>query len=527
MTRRMTSLLALGVLLAGSLAVRAEVPRLVQRTYPVADLIIPLDNYGPSSPSAFSTTPARAPAAPTTQDQLMRLIFNSVAPESWAEVGGRATMDYFPLGMALVINQTVAVHEQIAALLDSLRQNLDKEVTVEVRAVSVGEKMARHLRQEYGIDCTRCQKADDTTEAPQVTILKDDVELFKLMECFQGDRQTNVMQAPKLTLFNGQYANCQIKDYQWFVTNVEVVEHAGQVVFVPQNQPVGLGWDMGVQPVIGGDGKSVRVRVTVNYTNLASAAVPLFPVTKFITPVVEGGAQGQPIPFTQFVQQPTVSTWKLDQALNIPITGTALLSGWQMDVEMPWDGPAVLEHIPFVNDLCRKLLTRREKQYMLLLVTPRVMEPQTAQEAALRAVAPQPFAAAPSGPGGYSLVEAPPAPLPQVSAAPAYVPTVAPAPAAAMAPGAWTRTYVPAPAGCAPLPAPLPEMAVMPVSFQAPVAEPTESDFLKGVKREVADLLVQKYHQACRQGRTADAKTLAEQALFLDPACFSVAPARR
>ena len=36
----------------------------------------------------------------------------------------------------------------------------------------------------------------------------------------------------------------------------------------------------------------------------------------------------------------------------------------------------------------------------------------------------------------------------------------------------------------------------------------TESDFLKGVQRDVAGLLVRKYHQACQQGRTADAKKL-------------------
>ncbi|OAI47949.1 hypothetical protein AYO44_08435 [Planctomycetaceae bacterium SCGC AG-212-F19] len=456
----------------------------MQRTYPVAHLIIPVDNYFTQPGSPLPPIKEEKPQPPATcEDKLIKLILNTVAPDSWAENGGHGTMDYFPLGMALVVNQTAAVHEQIAALLDSLRRNLDKEVGVELRVVSIGEKMARQLREEFGIDCTRCKKTDDTAETPQVTMLND-IELFKLFECFQGDRQTNVMQAPKLTLFNGQASSCQILDYQWFVTNVEVVENAGQAVFVPQNLPIALGWDMGVQPVISGDGKAVRVNVNVKYTNLVSANVPLFPVTKFITPVFEGGAQGVPVPFTQFIQQPNVSTWKVNQAVNVPTNGTALLSGWKMEVEKEWDGPPVLEHIPFVNTLFRQMMTLREPRYMLLMVTPRIVETtETIQAAA-----------------------------PPVPPAPVVVPTPCVAESVAAA------------APCAPAP---PELAVMPTPFQAPVASPTESDFLKDVKRDVAGLLVQKYREACRHGRTEDAKTLAEEALRLDPACFSTVPMLR
>ncbi len=52
------------------------------------------------------------------------------------------------------------------------------------------------------------------------------------------------------------------------------------------------------------DRRFVRMNIAPTLSNLASAVVPLFPVTTLITPVFEGGAQGQPIPFTQFVQQP-------------------------------------------------------------------------------------------------------------------------------------------------------------------------------------------------------------------------------
>ena len=61
------------------------------------------------------------------------------------------------------------------------------------------------------------------------------------MEAAQGDRRTNVMQAPKLTLFNGQTATINVSDQQFFVTNVNVVGFGGQIVFVPQNNAVPAG----------------------------------------------------------------------------------------------------------------------------------------------------------------------------------------------------------------------------------------------------------------------------------------------
>jgi hypothetical protein len=42
-------------------------------------------------------------------------------------MGGEGTIDYFPLGNALVVNQTAAVHEQIAELLAALQRTVDNK----------------------------------------------------------------------------------------------------------------------------------------------------------------------------------------------------------------------------------------------------------------------------------------------------------------------------------------------------------------------------------------------------------------
>src|SRR5439155_2291861 len=111
--------------------------KLVQKTYSVADLVIPVSgmttgcggcntskacvtgltpagtfNHDWNIPvTADGTGPAvftcRTECPPkTTEESLIQTIIHTVSPQSWSAVGGAGTIDYFPLGYALVINQT-------------------------------------------------------------------------------------------------------------------------------------------------------------------------------------------------------------------------------------------------------------------------------------------------------------------------------------------------------------------------------------------------------------------------------------
>src|SRR5262249_30786865 len=134
-------------------------------TYPVADLVIPVENFGevrgaqsaaaaaaqqqgngyaptpvvgingmmssapigtplgggstmtnrqpPPGVSPSGTTTTRRGPNNTTEEQLIQLITNTIAPKTWSGMGGPGTIDYFPLTMSLVINQTPDIQEQI------------------------------------------------------------------------------------------------------------------------------------------------------------------------------------------------------------------------------------------------------------------------------------------------------------------------------------------------------------------------------------------------------------------------------
>jgi type II secretory pathway component GspD/PulD (secretin) len=153
-----------------------------------------------------------------------------------------------------------------------------------------------------------------------------------------------------------------------------VVGFGGQMVFVPQNNPFPLGVEMTLQAVVSADRRFVRMNINQRLANLASANVPLFPVTTFITPVFEGGAQGQPIPFTQFIQQPQLSLISIQTTVSVPDGGTVIIGGLKTLSEGRNEfGPPVLSKLPYVNRLFRNSGFGREAQSLLMMVTPRVI----------------------------------------------------------------------------------------------------------------------------------------------------------
>lgn len=59
---------------------------------------------------------------PVAARELIDLIQNTVAPDTWAVHGGQGTISYWRPGMALVIRQTGEVHHQVGGALGQLRR---------------------------------------------------------------------------------------------------------------------------------------------------------------------------------------------------------------------------------------------------------------------------------------------------------------------------------------------------------------------------------------------------------------------
>ncbi len=390
-----------------------------------------------------------ASAGVTREEQLMKLIRSLVHPNSWdGAAGGNGKIEYFDIGHALVVNQTANVIQEIDDLLRSLRQLQDLAVAVEIRIISLSETWFERMGVDFHMNVkthnTRFEPGLTTNQfrpepyindinsrgatvglTPAGTFTPDldvplratsfnyaipgfggypnnpganggvslglaflnDIQVFMFMEAAQGDRRVNVMQAPKITLFNGQTANLAVQDTQFVVTNVSVFSVNGQIVFVPQNtllpaQPVqdptgqiGLAnVAISVQAVVSADRRFVRLNLPITMVAQSGATIPLFPFTTFVTPIFEGGSQGQPIPFTQFLQQPAFTTLAVQTTVVCPDGGTVLLGGLKTLGESRNEfGPPFLSKIPYLNRLFKNVGIGRETRHIMIMVTPRII----------------------------------------------------------------------------------------------------------------------------------------------------------
>ncbi len=405
-----------------------------------------LQNYS-VSPLEASATLARSGRA-NHSEHLMRVIQTMVKPNSWDAMGGAGRLQYYDIGGALVINQTADVIADVQALLESLRRLQEVSVSVEVRVMSLSESFFERIGVDFAMNIKTKHRGQfeqslttgqfrpepfinsvDTNNAvvgynptaggytsdlnvPVRTnsfglgvpafggypgpgngglglglAFLNDIQVFLFMEAAAGDRRVSTMQAPKITLFNGQTASIFVGDVSFFTTGLDVINVGGQFVYIPRNTPIPIGSQtplaaqttlpgisIAVQAIVSSDRRFVRLNLTPTLSSLTSATVPLFPVTAFITPVFEGGSQGVPIPFTQFFQQPQITEINVQTTVSCPDGGTVVLGGLKTLSEGRNEfGPPVLSQIPYINRLFRNQGIGRETRHIMIMVTPRII----------------------------------------------------------------------------------------------------------------------------------------------------------
>ena len=374
----------------------------------------------------------------TTEEALIRLITSTIEPQSWSTVGGSGTIEYYPLTMSLVINQTPNIQEQVADLLNNLRRLLDQEVALEVRLISIAEDFYERI----GLDFNLNIKTDRNTAKfePMITsgqykpagyindpyfrnmvggitpagaftsdldipinqnsfnltnpqfgnyfgapggginmglAFLSDIQVFLFMEAAQGDQRTNVMQAPKLTLFNGQTATLNVGDTQFFVMDVGVETLPnGNVTFQPRTQGYFNGIQLTIQAIISADRRTVRLSPNIVMQNLVPGPVNLFPVVVpiFPQPGINQINPADPITFTQLIQQPVIQSIMVQTTVAVPDGGTVLMGGLKRLSEARNEyGTPILSKIPYINRLFRNTGYGRETTSLLMMITPRIV----------------------------------------------------------------------------------------------------------------------------------------------------------
>jgi hypothetical protein len=287
-----------------------------------------------------------------------------------------------PLAVAGLLAAALPALAQTPVPLRLSQINPDAEqVVVELRVVSVSGKDGREAVAEVFRVKEKPAWAETACCAmPTVAkvALLDATQMKAMLEKCQQDRTTTVMQAPKITLFDGQVVPVSIVDPVRFTTGLDVKLVDGNPVMTPKEEKVELGTSFRIAGKLSADRKHVKLDLKYHDKQLASPHVPLHPVTTMVTPVFEGGSQGTPVPFTQFIQSPKFRELSFDTIVAIPDGGTLAVHAGKQTVQVRSEfGPPVLSQIPYLNLLFKNNGIAETEQDVVVLATAKrvVQEP--------------------------------------------------------------------------------------------------------------------------------------------------------
>ncbi len=235
---------------------------------------------------------------------------------------------------------------------------------------------------------------DATAGAQMGFAILSEIEAFFFINAAQGDRRSNVMQAPKVTLFNGQMAMVSDTSQSPFV--VSVVPVVGD--FAAAQQPVIVvlneGTFMTVQAVVSDDRRFVRLTVVPVFSKIGEVNTFQFTGSTTTTTSSEAdGVQDTPNDNTKkaasnstsssgtTVQLPTYSFITVTTTVSVPDGGTVLLGGIKRLSEGRNEfGVPMLNKLPYVSRLFKNVGIGRETQSLMMMVTPRIIIQEEEEE---------------------------------------------------------------------------------------------------------------------------------------------------
>lgn len=356
--------------------------------------------------------------------QLMNLIQQTVDPDLWES--GDATMQAYPGNLSLVISAPQETHEEIQALLEALRALQNVQVTIEVRFITLGDNFFERIGVDFDFridDNVTTLPTDDGGPSVTVGLNRDgtptadldlaftqdsfgaavpqiggfspdsaaqfgfailsDIEMFFFLEAAQGDSRTNVLQAPKVTLYDGQFATISDQTQRPFVVGLVPVVGDFAVAQQPIVVVLNEGTQLNVQAVVSPDKQFVRLTLLPNFSRIGEVRTFTFEGRRTSnTGTVVRDADGNIIDREDeedvvegtTVQQPELAFTSVTTSVNVPDGGTILLGGIKRLRENRIErGVPMLSKIPYINRLFKNVGIGRETNTFMMTVTPRIL----------------------------------------------------------------------------------------------------------------------------------------------------------
>jgi type II secretory pathway component GspD/PulD (secretin) len=196
-----------------------------------------------------------------------------------------------------------------------------------------------------------------------------DLEVYFFLTAAQGDTRTNILQAPKVTTFNGAAAMIFNNQIQYYVASLTPIVGPGSVAFVPQPAPLPNGVTLQVTPVVSADRRYVRMTLSPFFNTING-------FTTIQVPAAVGGSGlgGGAAAINATLQLPQTVTTMVTTTVTVPDGGTVLLGGVKrLNEERLEFGVPVLSKTPWIDRLFRNVGIGRVSTSLMLMVTPRII----------------------------------------------------------------------------------------------------------------------------------------------------------
>lgn len=354
--------------------------------------------------------------------ELMQLIQTTITPELWED----ETYRMFPYNqsLSLVISTTTEVHDQISALLESLRKLQNIQITIEVRFITLSDSFFERIGIDFDLSFDdNVRRLPDDDSGPRVVVgwdgsqptadfdiklnnefgvtpsfgafdagagstlgfaILSDIEAFFFLQAAQGDARTNVLQAPKVTMFDGQIASITDFVQRPFVMSIQPVVGDFAVAQQPIVVVLNEGTQLTVQAVVSDDKRFVRMTLLPYFSQIGEVNEFTFEGRRRrrSNNVERDPVTGEPLNSEEeddfvegtTVQQPTLASTSVATTVNVPDGGTILLGGIKRMREGRNErGVPILSKIPYISRLFRNVAIGRDAQSLMMMVTPRII----------------------------------------------------------------------------------------------------------------------------------------------------------
>jgi len=232
-----------------------------------------------------------------------------------------------------------------------------------------------------------------------------DIEAYFLIQAAQGNTRSNVMQAPKVTLFNGQQAFVSDTRQRPFVTAVVPVVGDFSAAQQPVITVLNEGTAVNVQAVVSNDRRFVRLTLVPFFSQIGrveqfqfegsrstkskssdekSGADIDVPGVDGLAGLTNGEASAAELEVQSngtTIQLPEFIFTTVTTTVSVPDGGTVLLGGIKRLREGRNEfGVPILSKIPYVNRLFKNVGLGRKTESLMLMVTPRIIIQEEEEE---------------------------------------------------------------------------------------------------------------------------------------------------